>query len=235
VSPRTVVVVTCEHGGNRIPRRWSGHFRGQKARLASHRGWDPGAKPVAEGLARALGAPLIVATTSRLLVDLNRSVGHPALFSAVTRELPEEERTRIVREIHEPHWSRVERTIERARRRGLFVLHLAVHSFTPVLGGVTRRADLGLLYDPGRHTERALCERWQRTLREAAPGLVVRRNYPYRGVSDGLTKELRRRRPASAYAGIEIEMNQRLFGAPGAAARIARLLLASLAVARDWA
>ena len=115
------------------------------------------------------------------------------------------------------------------------MLHLAVHSFTPVLGGVTRRADLALLYDPARASERTLCQRWQAALKAASAGFVVRRNYPYRGASDGLTKSLRGLHPASGYAGIEIEMNQRLFEAPGATARLARLLESSLAAARDWA
>ena len=35
------------------------------------------------------------------------------------------------------------------------VLHVAVHSFTPVLHGERRNADVGLLYDPARPRERA--------------------------------------------------------------------------------
>ncbi|HKU87791.1 MAG TPA: N-formylglutamate amidohydrolase, partial [Casimicrobiaceae bacterium] len=35
------------------------------------------------------------------------------------------------------------------------------------------------------------------------------RNYPYRGRSDALTRYLRERFDAAAYAGIELEINQR--------------------------
>jgi len=37
----------------------------------------------------------------------------------------------------------------------------------------------------------------------------VRRNYPYTGKSDGFTAYLRRRFPADAYIGIELEINQK--------------------------
>jgi hypothetical protein len=43
----------------------------------------------------------------------------------------------------------------------------------------------------------------------------VRRNYPYRGWSDGLTTALRRRFAERAYVGIELEVNQRFPRADG--------------------
>jgi hypothetical protein len=55
-----------------------------------------------------------------------------------------------------------------------------------------------LLYDPARPGEVELSERWKASLRTCAPSLVVRRNYPYAGKSDGLTNHLRRRYPPGA-------------------------------------
>src|SRR4029453_10051213 len=92
MSARAALIVTCEHGGNRIPRRWANLFRGRGTWLRSHRGYDLGAAPVAKHVAETLRAPLFIATTSRLLVDMNRSDHHPRLFSKVTRPLPEDER-----------------------------------------------------------------------------------------------------------------------------------------------
>ena len=86
-------LVTCEHGGNRIPRRYAKAFAAHRALLDSHRGWDAGALALARQLAKALDAPLIRSETSRLLVDLNRSEHHRALFSAISRALPDEERS----------------------------------------------------------------------------------------------------------------------------------------------
>jgi predicted N-formylglutamate amidohydrolase len=109
-------------------------------------------------------------------------------------------------------------------------VHVSSHSFTPKLDGELRRADIGLLYDPSRPGEAALCAAWRAALRAAAPGLVVRRNYPYRGTSDALVTDLRRRFSPSRYLGIEIEVNQKFAQAGGAQWRaLRRLLVASLA------
>jgi len=209
------VLVTCEHGGNRVPAAWAPLFAGAAETLATHRGWDPGALHLARDLAHRLRAPLRAATVTRLLVDLNRSPHHPRVFSEWTRGLSREERSGLLARHHTLHRAAVARDVAEALRRGRRALHLAVHSFTPVLDGVRRRADLALLYDPARPLERALCAAWARALTRALPHLVVRRNQPYRGASDGLTTWLRRRFPAEAYLGIEVEVNQRLLGRGG--------------------
>ena len=90
------VIITCEHGGNRIPAPYRRLFRGQRAVLDSHRGHDPGSLVMATALADTFSAPLLASTTSRLLVDLNRSVGHPQLFSTATRGAPAETRGQII-------------------------------------------------------------------------------------------------------------------------------------------
>ena len=92
---------------------------------------------------------------------------------------------------------------------GRRVVHVSSHSFTPVLDGRRRNADIGLLYDPARPGERALCARWTRTLGARVKPLRVRRNYPYEGKNDGLTSHLRRRFSAAQYVGVEIEINQK--------------------------
>lgn len=201
------VLVTCEHGGNRVPREYAPLFRGAGAALRSHRGWDPGALRVARVMSRALDAPLLAATVTRLLVDLNRSLTNPRAFSEFSRDLEGKARDQLVARYYAPHRERVEARIDRLVRRGT-VIHVGVHSFTPVLRGQTRRADIGLLYDPGQAGERALCRHWARELRAAAPALRLRMNYPYRGVADGLTTVLRRRYPGTRYLGIELELNQ---------------------------
>lgn len=202
-------LVTCEHGGNRIPPRYRPLFAGFEAPLGSHRGFDPGALALARELAAALDAPLFFSTTSRLLIDLNRSTGHPKLYSEATRRAPAAVRREILAAHYLPYRDRVEAHIAAAVADGSRVVHLASHSFTPVLDGEVRNADVGLLYDPARAGEAGLCRRWQACLEEAAPGLRVRRNYPYTGKSDGFTAYLRRRFPPAAYLGIELEINQK--------------------------
>jgi len=227
-------LVTCEHGGNRVPAPMRSLFRGHRALLATHRGFDPGARSLARDLAVALDAPVVTSTVSRLVVDLNRSIGHPRLFSPVTRALPREVRASIVARHYRPYREQVERLVAQRVALGHRVIHVSSHSFTPVLGGKVRRADVGLLYDPGRRGEVALCARWKAALAVRDPALRVRRNYPYAGKGDGLTAYLRRRFPAKAYVGIELEVNQRIVlakGRPWAALRGA--LVDSLRMACD--
>ena len=203
------VLITCEHGGNRIPPRYRPLFAGFEALLQSHRGYDPGALAVARKLARALDAPLFVSTTSRLLIDLNRSIGHPKLYSEATRNAPAAVRRDILAKHYLPYRAAVEAHVAATIARGSRVIHLASHSFTPVLDGVVRNADIGLLYDPARAGEAELCRRWQARLKSQAPELKVRRNYPYTGSSDGFTAFLGRRFPSDLYVGIELEINQK--------------------------
>ncbi len=221
------VIVTCEHGGNRIPRRYARAFRGKDALLATHRGWDIGAARVAVEVADRVGAPLFVATTSRLVVDLNRSVSHPKLFSDVTRAFTVDERRRILDEHYVPHRAAVEHAVARGRAGGHSVVHLAIHSFTPALDGDVRRADIGLLYDPSHRAERSVCDALHLALASLAPDLVVRRNYPYLGISDSFPTALRR--AYTRYAGIEIEFNQKRLASAGDARRMASLLAEAFA------
>jgi predicted N-formylglutamate amidohydrolase len=205
-------------------------FGSQSRLLASHRGWDPGALWIARGLARRLRAPLVAATTTRLLVDLNRSPRNPAIFSELTRGLTSEERDRLITTVHGPHWRRIREALDRAPRP---VVHLAVHSFAPRLDGRIRAFDLGLLYDPARARERAFAACLRARLAAADGSLRVRRNAPYRGNSDGLTTALRRERPAAGYLGLELELNQALLRSAAGRARLLGLLASCLRASLD--
>jgi predicted N-formylglutamate amidohydrolase len=115
---------------------------------------------------------------------------------------------------------------------GRRAIHIASHSFTPVLQGRVRRADVGLLYDPGRHGEAELCARWKATLSQFAPDLKVRRNYPYQGRAPGLPAQMRRCFDADNYVGIELEINQRIvFDAGRRWSALRRVLTRSLLAA----
>lgn len=230
------VVISCEHAGNDVPEAYRPLFRRcPPAVLESHRGWDAGALAVARALAQRLRAPLFVAKYTRLLVDLNRSLGHPRLFSEFTRALSPDEREHLINAHYLPYRRDVENEIEAHVANGAFVLHVSVHSFTPVLEGIERRAHAALLYDPRRPSEAAFAKTWQATLRAAAPAdWIVRRNYPYRGTSDGLTTYLRRRFAAPAYAGVELEINQKLVGAATWPRSIGVLTTGFEAAVRQW-
>ena len=213
-AARDFIIITCEHGGNRVPARYAPLFRDCRDALDSHRGYDPGALVMARHLARVLAAPLIASTVSRLLVELNRSPWNRKLWSDMTRSLPQVERERVLARYYVPYRADVESRVARAVKSGRRVVHVSSHSFTPVLDGNVRYADVGILYDPGRHGEAQLAADWKAALAQLAPALRVRRNYPYEGKADGLTAYLRGRYAATRYVGVELELNQGIVAAP---------------------
>src|SRR5512139_3996354 len=202
------LLITCEHGGNSVPPRYRHLFRGHEELLRTHRGYDAGGLAMAKDLAGAFNATLFVATISRLLIDLNRSIGHPKLYSEATRAAPADVRREILEAHYLPYRNQVEAHISGEIAQGRRVIHISSHSFTPVLDGEVRNADIGLLYDPGRAGEARLCQDWQAALKTSTPASRVRRNYPYAGKADGFTAHLRRQFAEERYAGIELEINQ---------------------------
>ena len=202
------LLITCEHGGNAVPEACAPLFADWGDVLASHRGYDIGALATARALADATGAPLLAAATTRLVADLNRSAGHPRLFSEATKKLPRARRQELLAAHYHPHRDAVTRIAAQALDSGRRLLHIASHSFTPRLNGVVRHCDVGFLYDPGRAAEKAFCSRWRRELACLDNDLILRRNFPYRGVADGLVTALRRRF-GEGYLGVELEVNQR--------------------------
>jgi predicted N-formylglutamate amidohydrolase len=216
-------IVSCEHGGNRVPAAYAALFRDHRRLLDTHRGYDPGSLDLARACARRLEAPLHFSTVTRLLVELNRSPGHRSLFSSVTKTLPRAEREALLAEYYLPYRQAVEDEIKAAIAGGRRAVHFSLHTFTPRLDGEVRRADVGLLYDPRRSGETALCAVLKDALSTRRPDLVCRMNYPYQGKSDGFTTALRRKWPATAYVGIEVEVNQKWpLGDRGAWRRLVR-------------
>ena len=202
------VVVTCEHGGNRLPTRFRPLFRDHWQQLHSHEGYDKGALGLAREMSAALGGDHHYAIVSRLLVDLNRSTGHPENMSPVTAALDPASKAAILDQYYHPYRAAVEQSIAAAIARGHAVLHLSCHSFAEELDGKRRDAEVGLLFDPVRHTELKICQQWQASLAQGLPAITVRFNYPYLGVDDGLITALRGRYPDPRYAGIELEVRR---------------------------
>jgi predicted N-formylglutamate amidohydrolase len=223
------LLLSCEHASNRVPAAYAG--LGLSSRLlAQHIAWDPGAAHAARAIAAHIGCPVHLATWSRLLVDANRRLGHPKLFAAVSfgvrvpgnAHLSPEEEARRLRLYYLPYRNAVTADVLQLVSEAGGCLHLSIHSFTPVVGATVRNADVGLLYDPRRPREAAFAARLRLLLE--AHGLRVRFNYPYLGTSDGFVGWFRKHFPPARYAGLEIELNQRLLARPATARRLRGVL-----------
>ncbi|MEQ8906076.1 N-formylglutamate amidohydrolase [Ekhidna sp.] len=202
------IVVTCEHAGNEIPKPYQHLFKDAKHVLHSHRGIDEGALSFAEQLSDGLRVKLFETRISRLLVECNRSLSNPSLFSEFTSELKPNVQESILQQYYHPYRNMVEKYIgEKIVTKP--VLHLSMHTFTPIWEGNERKIDVSLLYDEERSSERTLCEAWTEKLNQSLPGFDVLKNVPYKGSDDGFTTYLRTKFSADQYMGVEIEINQK--------------------------
>ncbi|MDF2577745.1 MAG: N-formylglutamate amidohydrolase [Chlamydiales bacterium] len=205
------LIFTCEHGGNEVPPLFQKLFDPHEAILCSHQGWDIGALKIAKSLANNFSSPLFYSTTTRLLVELNRSLHHPYLFSKITKGLSTKEKRLILANYYYPYRLQVESHIQNLISRQQTIVHLSIHSFTPIMGEKIRTADIGLLYDPKNSSEKEFCESWQVELQSYFPlRMKIRKNYPYLGKADGFTSYLRKKFPTN-YIGVEVEINQKYF------------------------
>jgi len=204
------IIVTCEHGANRVPKKYRHLFASAENILATHRGYDIGAAQLARRLSKVFPAPLFTGKYSRLLADLNRHPGHRNVFSRFTAGLDMDEKQYVLKTYHAPYRRAVENHIQEEVANNGKVLHLSVHSFTPLLNGKIRSADIGFLYDPKRVIEKNVARLLLETFKNNLNTLRHRCNYPYLGVSDSLTTALRKKFSDACYAGIEFEINQKL-------------------------
>ncbi|TXD53268.1 MULTISPECIES: N-formylglutamate amidohydrolase [unclassified Polaribacter] len=201
------LIITCEHGGNEIPEAQQHLFLSNKKVLQTHKGFDLGALDVYHQVS-PLASFAIYSTTSRLLIELNRSLHHKNLFSEFSKSLSTSEKEKIITSYYLVYRNKVAKIIQKYIEQGNKVMHISVHSFTPVLNAIERNCDIGLLYDSSLTHEKAFAHQMKTALLQQDATLNVRYNYPYLGKADGFTTSLRKEFPEN-YIGIELEINQK--------------------------
>lgn len=201
------LIVTCEHGGNSIPSVYADYFKNSHNILHSHRGFDLGALDVFNTV-KTLAEYSHYSITSRLIIELNRSLHHKNLFSEFTKELTESNRDTIIKKYYLPYRNAIEKEIRSLINKNETVLHLSVHSFTPIFNAKERTCDIGILYDSSIQTEKLWAAQLKHHLKAENSNLNIRYNYPYLGKADGFTTYLRQQF-SNNYLGIELEINQK--------------------------
>jgi predicted N-formylglutamate amidohydrolase len=198
--------MTCEHGGNDIPTHYHDLFKSEKEVLKTHRGFDLGALNIFEYL-KPLSEYSKCSKTSRLLIELNRSLHHRQLFSEYSKTLSLKEKEIILSNVYDPYRKEIASKIDSFISKGNTVLHRSIPTFTPHFNGITRNCDIGLLYDSRLALEKQFSARLKSQIQTKNSKLNVRLNSPSLGKADGFTACLRREYKHQ-YMGIEIEINQ---------------------------
>ena len=177
------VLILADHASNFVPPEYGG-LGLSKREFSRHIACDIGVGALARDLAQRLGAPAILTTFSRLLIDPNRGEDDPTLIMRLSdgtvvpgnAHVDAAERERRLARFYRPYHSAVERLIDAMLAAGQPPAILSIHSYTPVWKGEKRPWHAGILWDRDPRFSRALLA----ALR-AEHGLRVGDNEPYSG------------------------------------------------------
>lgn len=173
-------VIICDHAGDRIPRTL-GTLGLPASELRRHIAWDIGAGAVATRLGALLDAPVVKQVYSRLVIDCNRSPGHPTSIAPRSEAtdiqgnlgLSEAEKEQRLQAIFAPYHDAITALLDERQQRGHATILIAQHSFTPVFLNASRIWQAGMLY----HLDGRLSHALGALIREE--GFVVGDNEPY--------------------------------------------------------
>jgi predicted N-formylglutamate amidohydrolase len=210
VLPQFSILITCEHAGNQVPVRYQSVFENNDV-LNSPLAWDPGALDMAVGLSTALDVPCFVHQTTRLLVEVNCSVGNPMIFSEFSKPLGDEDKQLLLNKYYFPYRLRVENAIAKANKP---VLHLSVHSFAPDINGGGQFAQIEIHIDAQRAFEKQISKKLINSFNEIPNPYRIQVNELHHKADDRFVAYLRTYFADEEYAGIEIYVNQDLADTP---------------------
>lgn len=220
----TPILLVCDHASRRFPRSLGSMGLDPVARRC-HLALDIGAGALTVTLAESLGVTAVMAQYSRLVVDCNRELMDPGAFLEFgdgviipgNRNLLPGEKSARADEIYWPYHYAIETEIQRLCERDCPPAMLAIHSFTPVLNGISRPWEIGILSD----TDRRIAEIMLKEFRDA--GFLVGDNEPYSGKApQDFTIDHHAEAAGLPHVGIEIR--QDLIDNASGVARIAELL-----------
>lgn len=200
-------VLVCDHASNWVPPGLA-HLGLPEHELSRHIAWDPGALELARLLAGQLDAPLVHATISRLVLDVNRDPTHPGSVVTVSedtvipgnQQITAQERARRVRDIYEPYHQALAGVIDAALAGPSVPRIVSIHSFTPVYRREPRPWHIGVLSGEDRRMADPLLH-WLRSDNE----LVVGDNQPY-APTDGVYHTLNRHCAAQNLQSVLLEL-----------------------------
>lgn len=203
------VLLVCDHASRRFPASLGDMGLDPPARRC-HLALDIGAGALTRKLASSLSVTAVLCEYSRLVVDCNRQLLDPGAFLEFgdgivipgNRNLQAEQKAARAEAIYWPYHHAIEKEIRRLESSGTPPAMVAIHSFTPVLNGVPRPWQMGVLSD----IDRRLSDVFLRDLVQA--GFSVGDNEPYSGKApQDFTIDYHAERNGLPHVGIEIRQD----------------------------
>ncbi len=225
---RTILVLSCEHAVNTVHPAYTQLFSGRENVLNSRKAMDLHALNVTQHLSETLACEYTQSMVSRLLVDCNRSLKHNSCFSKYTKNLSKSEKQNLIDSYYLPFREQTQNLIQKHIDQNEQVLHLSIHTFTPILKGLVRNAGIGILYDSRRHAEKEVARMWHALLLQQPKVYRMRKNYPYPGHKFSFPASLRKCYSERDYLAIELEINHVLLQEPESLDETCSLLSSSL-------
>lgn len=232
------VVVICDHASNGLPAAY-GDLGLSRQSLERHIAYDIGAAWLTRRLAGLLGAPAVLSTFSRLLIDPNRGADDPTLVMRLSDgaivpgnaqiDAAEIERRRV--RYWAPYRAAVAEVVDSMCATGRAPAVVSIHSFTPVWRAAARPWKIGVLWDLDPRLSSPLLQALAAEEDLAPAAATVGDNEPYDGALAGDTID--EIATARGLANALIEVRQDLIAteaeAQAWADRLARLLRPILA------
>lgn len=219
----------CDHAGRRVPKAL-GDLGLDATAFERHIAWDIGAADAARHLARIFGAPLVLATYSRLVLDPNRHVEDPSSIPEISdgtpvpanAELTAEERAARIEALHTPYHAIIDDAVRRLCRNGAVPALISVHTCTPVFKGFARPWQIGVLWNRDPRIAQPLIA----ALR-ARGDIVVGDNQPYSG-RDGQGYSVKHHAERYGFPAVALEIRQDLVDTHHGAAHWAAIVAEAL-------
>jgi predicted N-formylglutamate amidohydrolase len=227
-DPARGLLILCDHASNAIPPDY-GSLGLPPAELERHIAYDIGIAETTRHLARLTGAPAVLSTFSRLLIDPNRGEDDPTLVMRLSdgaivpgnARADDAEVERRLARFYRPYDRAVGAAVAEAMASGRPPAILSMHSFTPAWKGVPRPWHITVLWDADPRFPVPLL----RAL-EAEGDIVVGDNEPYDGAlaGDVVNRHATRLGLANALIEIRQDLISSSDGCLAWASRLARLL-----------
>ncbi|MDH3274883.1 MAG: N-formylglutamate amidohydrolase [Gammaproteobacteria bacterium] len=176
------ILLICDHASCSIPGALGDMGLDPFARRC-HLAIDIGAGKLTEQLANSLGVTAVVAQYSRLVVDCNRELMDPGAFLEYgdgilvpgNRNLTQADKDARADAIYWPYHNAIDKQVQRLRALGPPPAFISIHSFTPVLNGISRAVEMGVLWDQDESLSDIFIEEFR------AAGFLTGDNVPYSG------------------------------------------------------
>lgn len=203
------LILLCDHATAWLPEKYDSLGMGED-QFVRHIAYDIGAEALTRGLAKRLGAPAIMTSFSRLLIDPNRGTDDPTLIMKLSdgaiingnRHIDSKETAFRIDTYHRPYHQAINSMIECFLGEGVVPVIFSIHSFTDKWKGVARPWHAAILWDNDARLVQALLLEFAKQ-----KDIIVGDNEPYDGALGNDTMYTHCSRRGLAHALLEVRQD----------------------------